>query len=163
MIRVLFVCTGNICRSPSGEGVLQHMLEQAGLAGEVEVDSCGLGGWHVGEGPDERSQAQAARRGYDLSQQKARQVHSSDFATFDRIIAMDKGHLRQLRAAQPATSKSDIRLMLDYAGQPGTDVPDPYYGGPEGFEAALDMIEAGCRGLLDEIRADLGCKPDRKG
>lgn len=156
MIRVLFVCTGNICRSPTGEGVFRHMVAQAGLDGEIEVDSCGMESWHRGNPPDRRSQDHAARRGYDLSQLRARRLTREDFETFHRIIAMDAGHLGKLRAHQPAISEADIRLMMDYAGRPGLDVPDPYYDGAEAFEQALDLIEEGCRGLLEEIRADLG-------
>ena len=156
LIRVLFVCTGNICRSPTGEGVFRRMVVDAGLDGEIAVDSCGMEGWHRGNPPDRRAQEHAAKRGYDLSDLRARRLAREDFESFQRIIAMDAGHLSKLRGLQSAISEADIRLMMDYAGQTGTDVPDPYYDGPEAFDLALDLIEEGCRGLLEEIRADLG-------
>jgi protein-tyrosine phosphatase len=144
MKKILFVCTGNICRSPTAEAVLRHLAKEAGV--EVEVQSAGIGNWHVGQPADERAQHHARGRGYDLSLQRARQVRSRDFAEFDLIVAMDRGHLAILEAACPRPERGKLRLLV-----PGRDVPDPYYGGPEGFERVLDMVEEGCRGLLHEI------------
>lgn len=145
-MKILFVCTGNICRSPTAEGVLRELARREGLA--VHVESRGTHDYHVGEPPDERAQHHAKRRGYDLSGQRARHVAKSDFEVFDLIVAMDRGHLRLLERACPSHLKSKLRPFL-----PDGDVPDPYYGGPEGFEQVLDTIEEACRGLLAEISA----------
>ena len=142
---MLFVCTGNICRSPTAEGVLRTLAEKENL--KIHVESRGTHDYHVGEPPDERAQHHAKRRGYDLSRQRARHVSKSDFETFDLIVAMDRGHLRLLARICPPHLASKLRPFL-----PQADVPDPYYGGPEGFEQVLDMIEEACRGLLAEIR-----------
>lgn len=156
MIRVLFVCSGNICRSPSAEGVFRALIAKQGLSGRIETDSAGTGDWHAGEPPDERSQEAALRRGIDLSGIRARQVVGEDFARFDVILAMDNGHLRHLMRMAPPTAKGRVRLFLDYApGATGRDVPDPYFGGGAGFDRVLDLIEAGCAGLLAELRARL--------
>jgi len=143
--RILFVCTGNICRSPTAEGVLRHLARDAGV--EVHVESAGTGDWHVGDPPDERAQHHAKGRGYDLSAQRARQVSAEDFDAFDLIVAMDRGHLGILQQDCPRQHRAKLRLLV-----PGRDVPDPYYGGPEGFERVLDMVEEACRGLLQELR-----------
>ncbi|WP_247661130.1 low molecular weight protein-tyrosine-phosphatase [Ideonella alba] len=151
-VRVLMVCTGNICRSPTAEGVLRALAAQAGWRQRLEVDSAGTTAYHVGEPPDERSQAHALRRGYDLSAQRARQVQDEDFRRFDWILAMDRGHLRELRDRAPVLVHDRIRLLLDFApGLAGRDVPDPYYGGATGFEQVLDLVEEGCRGFLAEV------------
>jgi len=152
---VLFVCTGNICRSPTAHGVLLHKLREAGLADWVRVDSAGTHDYHVGEPPDARAQAHALRRGYDLSALRARQVLREDFDSFDRILAMDRGHLSLLRRRAPA-GYANLGLFMDYA-QPssGPDVPDPYYGGAQGFERVLDMIEHAAAGLLHAVAQDL--------
>ena len=142
--RILFVCTGNICRSPTAEGVLRHMAKAAGA--EVHIESAGTGGWHVGHPPDARAQHHARRRGYDLSAQRARQVAARDFEAFDLIVAMDRGHLAALRAQCPPEHREKLRLLV-----PGRDVPDPYHGGDEGFERVLDMVETACAGLLREL------------
>ena len=150
-MKVLFVCTGNICRSPTAEGVLRHMAEQAGYADQMEIDSCGIGGWHVGEPPDRRSQSHAQRRGYDLSAQRARQVRPNDFDHFDHILAMDGTHLADLKAMAPDHSLERVRLFMEFApDQAAVDVPDPYYGGAGGFENVLDLVEAACAGILKE-------------
>jgi protein-tyrosine phosphatase len=158
MVRVLFVCTGNICRSPTAEGVFRFQVDAAGLGGWIEADSAGTHGYHVGEPPDSRTIRAAGRRGYRLEALRARQVAAADFADFDLILAMDRGHQRDLRRLAPGGGRAEIGLFLDYAPDLGLrDVPDPYYGGAQGFEQVLDLCEAGCRGLI----AALGAKADR--
>ena len=144
-MRVLFVCTGNICRSPTAEGVLRELSRQQGVA--LHVESCGTHDYHVGEPPDERAQHHARKRGYDLSAQRARHVSREDFERFDLIVAMDRGHLRLLKQLCPSHLHGKLRSFLENA-----DVPDPYYGGSEGFERVLDLVEEACRGLLAEIK-----------
>jgi protein-tyrosine phosphatase len=152
-VRVLFVCTGNICRSPTAEGVFRAMVDACGLADRIEADSAGTGAWHRGEPPDERAQRAAAARGIDLSGQRARQVTATDFERFHLIVALDRSHRRHLRAVAPDGGQDRIRLLMDYAPQAAaSDVPDPYYGGPGGFDRVLDLIEAGADGLLRAIR-----------
>jgi protein-tyrosine phosphatase len=156
-MRVLFVCMGNICRSPTAEGVMAALLRDEGLDGTVELDSAGTGGWHAGSPPDERATAAAAQRGIELTG-AARQVRSSDFADFDLLVAMDRDNERDLLAAAPdATARAKVRLLRAYdsesAAKGDLDVPDPYYGGPDGFERVLDVVDAGCRGLLADVRA----------
>ena len=145
-MKVLFVCTGNICRSPTAEGVLRHLASKMGIP--VHVESAGTHDYHVGECPDERAQTHAKKRGYDLSAQRARQLRKRDFEEFDVIIAMDRGHLRILEQNCPPQHRAKLRMLVD-----GHDVPDPYYGGAEGFEQVLDMVEAACLGLLAEIKS----------
>jgi protein-tyrosine phosphatase len=145
-VNVLFVCTGNICRSPTAEGVLRTLAAREGI--ELHIESAGIGRWHVGCAPDERAQHHAKGRGYDLSRQRARQVEPFDFERFDLILAMDRGHLRALQRMAPERHRTKIRLFV-----PERDVPDPYYGGPEGFEEVLDLVEAACRDLLRELKA----------
>jgi protein-tyrosine phosphatase len=145
-MRILFVCMGNICRSPTAEGVMRRLIADAGL--DIEVDSAGTGGWHVGEPPDERATLAARRRGVTL-EGAARQVRPADFRRFDLLVAMDRSNLRQLLDMAPDDeTAAKVRLLVADA-----DVPDPYYGGDRGFETVLDMVEAACRGLLDELRA----------
>ena len=154
MVKVLFVCTGNICRSPTAEGVFDKLVNDAGLAGEVHVESAGTNAYHEGEPPDRRSQAAARQRGIDLSQQRARQVNEADLQTFDYILAMDEGHLNDLARMVSTPPGTRLSRFLDFApDRPEQDVPDPYYGGPDGFENVLDMIEAASQGLLADIRA----------
>jgi protein-tyrosine phosphatase len=143
---ILFVCTGNICRSPTAEAVLRHLAAEEGL--ELHIQSAGIGDWHVGAAPDERAQHHAQNRGYDLSELRARQVAKEDFARVDLILAMDRGHLRALERMAPREHRHKVRLFV--AGQ---DVPDPYDGGPEGFEHVLDLVEATCRDLVRELKS----------
>jgi protein-tyrosine phosphatase len=145
-VKVLFVCTGNICRSPTAEGVLRRLAEIENV--NVHVESRGTHDYHIGEPPDDRAQHHAKRRGYDLSEQRARHIGRRDFEEFDLVLAMDRGHLRILQRLCPPQHARKLRLFLQE-----NDVPDPYYGGPEGFERVLDLVEAACRSLLTEIRA----------
>lgn len=156
MIRVLFVCTGNICRSSTAEGVMRSLIAEAGLAERIEVDSAGTHGYHVGEPPDRRSQAAARARGHDLSDQRARRLRPDDFREFDLLVALDRGHQALLERQAPPDGTARIALMMEFAdgAETGADVPDPYYGGHADFELALDLIEAASRGLLDHLRRD---------
>src|SRR5947209_5968529 len=132
-MKILFVCTGNICRSPTAEGVFRHLAAAAGLSDRVQVDSAGTHGYHVGEAPDARSCAAAAARGVDLSQLRARRVHLDDFETFDMILAMDREHLSRLEALRPNGARAEVELFLDFHPKhKGADVPDPYYGAQDG-------------------------------
>jgi protein-tyrosine phosphatase len=149
IVRVLFVCLGNICRSPTAEGVFRHLLTQQEPKLQIEVDSAGTADYHVGDPPDSRSQRAALRRGIDLSGLRARQVAPDDFARFDLILAMDRDNLRELEAIRPKQSRARAQLFLDYAPDLGRqEVPDPYYGGASGFEEVLDLCAAASRGLL---------------
>ncbi len=148
---VLFVCLGNICRSPLAEGVFRQLAEREGV--DVEVDSAGTGDWHLGYAPDERAQAVAAKNGVDIAALRARLVTPEDFDRFDHIVAMDASNLANLEAMRPERSKAEIARLLDYAAETGVpDVPDPYYGGPEGFDETYRLVEAGAKGLLNAIR-----------
>jgi protein-tyrosine phosphatase len=144
-MKVLFVCTGNICRSPTAEAVLRKLSAESMV--RIHVESCGTHGYHVGDPPDPRTQDHARRRGYNLSAQRARQLADGDFAAFDLILAMDRGHLLFLQQRCPAEHQPKLRLFLGER-----DVPDPYYGGAEGFEEVLDLVEPACAGLLQELR-----------
>lgn len=154
-MRVLFVCLGNICRSPTAEGVLRHKLQLAGLADRVLVDSAGTGAWHVGKAPDPRTRAAAEQRGYLLHDLRARQVQGEDFARFDLILAMDHDNLRELRRLSPASGGAELDLFLRRGGLAEHEVPDPYYGGADGFERVLDMVELACDRLIEQIREAL--------
>jgi protein-tyrosine phosphatase len=143
-VRLLFVCLGNICRSPTAEGVLRHLLAERGLEDQVEVDSAGTGGWHVGAAPDARATAAASRRGIDLAG-AARQVVPADFEEFDLLLAMDGANLAELRRLAPAGTEHKLRLLAP------VDVPDPYYGGDDGFDVVLDLVTDACSRLLDEL------------
>jgi len=143
---VLFVCTGNICRSPTAEAVLRHLAAEEGI--DLRIASAGIGDWHVGSAPDKRAQHHAKGRGYDMGALRARQVRPSDFAEFDLILAMDGGHLQALQRMAPPGQRHKVRLFIA-----GRDVPDPYYGGPAGFEQVLDLVEAACRDLLQELKS----------
>jgi len=151
---VLFVCTGNICRSPTAEGIFRKLAADAGMAEAVTADSAGTHGYHAGEPPDPRAQRAAAKRGYDLSALRARTIEDSDFQRFDLILAMDRDHYSILSSAQPMTAHK-VKLMMSYARRfKEREVPDPYYGGPQGFERVLDMLEDAAEGLLDSLRRD---------
>ena len=143
-VRLLFVCLGNICRSPTAEAVMRSVVHERGLADVVEVDSAGTGDWHVGSPPDSRACAAAARRGVEMTG-TARQVSVADFAAFDLLLAMDADNLRALRRLAPPGTEHKVRLLAD------VDVPDPYYGGDDGFETVLDLVDGACRRLLDEL------------
>ncbi len=154
MTRILLVCLGNICRSPLAQGVLEQRLRVSGLFHRVRADSAGTQGYHLGESPDPRAVEAAARRGYDISGQRARRVRDGDFQSFDYILAMDQDNLQQLTARCPAAEVGRLQLLMDFAPGPDRqDVPDPYYGGEDGFERALDLIEAAVDGLILELKA----------
>lgn len=154
MVKVLFVCKGNICRSPTAEGVFKALVEKEGLSDKISVDSAGTGSWHVGEPPDPRSQEVAKQRGIDLSSIRARQVTRSDFAAFDYVLAMDACNYRKLEKICPFEAEDKLAMFLEFASNKEvTDVPDPYYGGPSGFDDVLDLIENGSKGLLEDIKA----------
>lgn len=165
-VRLLFVCLGNICRSPTAEAIMQTRVAEAGLSEQIVVDSAGTGRWHVGSPPDERSMAEARRRGVEMTS-TARQVHIGDFEYFDLLLAMDEANrtdlddlaldddhrskVRLLRSFDPANAHVDASKL-----RPGhLDVPDPYYGGPNGFADVFDLVDAACRGLLDQIRSTM--------
>ena len=156
-MRILFVCMGNICRSPTAEGVMRALLRAEGLDRTVEIESAGTGGWHAGSAPDERAVAAARVRDIVVEGQ-ARQVTAEDFERFDLLLAMDRDNERELLARAPdQEARAKVRLLREFdpasvaAGD--LDVPDPYYGGPHGFDRVLDQVEAACRGLLDEVRS----------
>ena len=156
-VAVLFVCTGNICRSPTAEGVFRALLLKHGLQDKVRTDSAGTQDFHAGAPPDRRAIAHARARGYDISGLRARQLHEGDFAAFDLVLAMDRGHLQFMERICAPQYRARLKLFLDFAGVPDADVPDPYYGREEGFEQVLDMAEAASRGLIDHVRGYLGC------
>jgi protein-tyrosine phosphatase len=152
-VKILFVCLGNICRSPTAEAVVRTLAVREAPELELEVDSAGTAGYHVGEPPDPRTRAAAARRGYDLTELRARIVEPGDFERFHLILAMDRENLTVLRRRAPQAAQERLRLFLEFA--PDTeaeDVPDPYYGGPNGFEEVLDLVEQAARGLIRDLR-----------
>lgn len=152
-VKVLFVCMGNICRSPTAEGVFLHKLKEAGLQDIVEVDSAGTHAYHIGEQPDSRAQKTALRRGIDLANLRARRAVAEDFERFDYVLAMDRDNLEALAKICPYGSEYKLQLFLSYAPNMETDeVPDPYYGGAMGFERVLDMVEEAANGLLQDIQ-----------
>ena len=151
-LKVLFVCLGNICRSPTADGVFRKLVTDAGLDGLIEVDSAGTAAWHIGKSPDPRTQQAAAKRGYDLSGLRARQAVAEDFYEYDHILAMDLSNLDNLKQLQPSDGKARLGLFLDYAPALGLkEVPDPYYGGADGFEQVLDLVETAGKNLLVEL------------
>lgn len=157
-IRVLFVCLGNICRSPTAHGVFRQRIVDAGLDAQVAIDSAGTGDWHIGKAPDTRARAAAAGRGFDIEDLRARQVRATDLQTFDYVLAMDAENLADLQALAATTADTRARIALfgDYsAAYAGLAVPDPYFGGENGFEHVLDMIEDASDGLMAELNARL--------
>lgn len=155
-MKVLFVCTGNICRSPTAEAVLRGLAVRRKLGERVFADSAGTHGYHIGEPPDPRTRDAAGRRGYPMAGMVARKVSVSDFAAFDLVVAMDQGHFHALKRLAPPGAAGKLRLFMDWVDDAASrDVPDPYYGGPSGFEDVLDIVEAGVAALLDEIERKL--------
>jgi len=150
--RVLMVCMGNICRSPTAEGVFRRIVEQAGLAADVDIDSAGTHAYHVNEPADRRATAAAERRGYSLEGIRARRVSETDFERFDYIVAMDRDNLDALRQQASEEHADKLHLFLEFAGAAEDEVPDPYYGGAAGFERVLDLVEEASRGLLETLR-----------
>jgi protein-tyrosine phosphatase len=159
-MKVLFVCTGNICRSPTAEAVFRAKAAARGMGERVFADSAGTHGYHVGDPPDPRTADAARRRGYPMTGMFARKVSAADFQAFDFVVAMDEGHHRLLERMAPRGGKAKLRLFMDLVREAThRDVPDPYYGGPEGFDHVLDLVEAGIDALLDEIEARLASAP----
>ncbi len=156
VIKVLFVCTGNICRSPTAEGVLRRKLAEAGLDGRVSVDSAGMIDYHAGNPPDRRAIQHAARRGYDLQDLRARQLSHADFEAFDLLLGMDRDHFNQLVRLCPPPLARRVKLFLEYAAVAGlpSEVPDPYYGGAADYDYALDLIEPGVEELMAALQRD---------
>ena len=153
LVNVLFVCLGNICRSPTAEGVFRHLVAEAGYSDKIRTDSSGMAGWHTGNPPDERSQAAARRRGIEIGDLRARQTTAGDFEVYDYILAMDRQNMADLIDLCPPGREDRLHMMLDFANSPDTaEVPDPYYG-DSGFDLVLDLVENASRGLLDHIRA----------
>ena len=151
-LRVLMVCMGNICRSPTAEGVLRALVQRAGLQRRITVDSAGTHDYHVGRPPDERAQQHAARRGYDLSAQRARQLQARDFSDFDLVLVMDDPNERAARALCPPAQRHRLHRLTDFCTRHRAhEVPDPYYGGAAGFEAVLDLVEDACDGVLQAL------------
>lgn len=151
LVRVLFICMGNICRSPTAQGVFERLVAEAGLAGAIAADSAGTAGYHVGESPDSRAVRAARKRGLDIGHQRARKARPEDFLDFDIILAMDRGNMRNLAHLAGTQGREKLRLFLDFAPHLGEDVPDPYYGGADGFERVLDLCDAAGRGLLAHL------------
>ena len=151
-ISVLFVCMGNICRSPTAEGVFRHFVQEAGLAERIKIDSAGTHAYHTGEPADRRASAAAEQRGYSLADIRARRVQTDDFENFDYIVAMDRLNHVTLIDQADAEHHDKIRLFLEFASVPEDDVPDPYYGGAAGFERVLDLVETASRGLLETLQ-----------
>ena len=159
-LSVLFCCMGNICRSPTAEGVFRRQVTAAGLDNRIRIDSAGTHDYHVGHAPDPRSRAAAAGRGYELGALRARLVTVQDFARFDYILAMDNGNLAELRRMAPREYRSKPRLIMEFGDRhAATEVPDPYYGGVAGFEEVLDLAEDACAGLLVAMKKELGLSP----
>jgi protein-tyrosine phosphatase len=157
MVKVLFVCMGNICRSPTAQGVFEFLVNSEELSHAITIDSAGTYAYHIGELPDARARSAALKRGIDLGNQRARRVTESDFREFDYVLAMDRENYDDLEAICPSEQTGKLRLFLDFAPELGVrEVPDPYYGGSNGFERVLDLIEHASRGLLAAIRRQHG-------
>jgi protein-tyrosine phosphatase len=154
--RLLFVCLGNICRSPAADGVMRSLVEAEGLGERIAIRSAGTGGWHVGKLPDQRMRSAAQKRSYDLSS-RARQVSTEDLRDYDLVLVMDQQNLRDMRSYDPLSQfTAKVRLFCEFcSNHQETEVPDPYYGGEQGFELVLDLLEDGCRGVLQHIRSVL--------
>lgn len=159
--RILCVCTGNICRSPTAEAVLRQKFQQAGLSNNVEIDSAGTHGYHIGASPDPRSKAAGIARGYDFTGQAARKLEAQDYEHFDLILAMDQGHMAIMEQQKPGNSRAELMMMRAFSppdqqstGQPA-DVPDPYYGADRGFDEVLDLIEAAADGVVADVASRL--------
>ncbi len=156
MTKVLFVCLGNICRSPTADGIFRELVKREKLDQKITVDSAGTGDWHIGKAPDSRTVAAAKKRGYDLSVLRARQVSMADFDEFDYVLAMDNANLRDLQRLKPAHFTGHLGLFLEFGSDKNhREVPDPYYGGNDGFELVLDLVEEAAEGLLAHIRQRL--------
>ncbi|MCA1772290.1 MAG: low molecular weight phosphotyrosine protein phosphatase [Halomonas sp.] len=151
-MKVLFVCLGNICRSPTAEGVFRRELARAGWQDRVMVDSCGVGRWHVGNAPDPRAQAAAQQRSIDISELRARQLKPQDFVDFDYVLGMDSENLAAMQAMKPDHADAHVGLFLDFADTAESEVPDPYYGGDQGFEHVLNLLEAAAKGLVEHLQ-----------
>ncbi|CAE6712187.1 low molecular weight protein-tyrosine-phosphatase [Paraburkholderia haematera] len=160
-VSICFVCLGNICRSPTAEGVMRRLVGEAKLAERILVDSAGTGDWHIGQPPDDRAQRAAGRRGYELAALRGRQIAAGDFEHFDLLIAMDDKNVAALRQVCPAEQRDKIRLLMEFVPEAdgrwggAREVVDPYFGGTEGFEQVLDQCEAACRGLIAALRPQL--------
>jgi protein-tyrosine phosphatase len=164
MVKVLFVCMGNICRSPMAQGVFHKLVQEAGLEGQVSIDSAGTHSYHVGDAPDSRAQSVLRSRGIDISGLRGRQVADLDFKQFDYILAMDTANLNNLKRRASSGYHDKIRLMLACSRKyPNLDVPDPYFGGVEGFDEVLNMVEDGAQGLLKQIQHDLAQRTRHAG
>jgi len=154
-MRVLFVCLGNICRSPTAEAVFRARLDSTDLSAQVQCDSAGTAGYHAGEAPDRRATEAARNRGYDMSHLRARQVRDEDFDVYDLILAMDRNNLADLRRRADSRFHHKLKLFLEFTSAPALEVPDPYYGGPEGFDHVLDLVESASDGLILHLRERL--------
>ena len=155
MVKILFVCLGNICRSPTAEGVFTQLVEKEGLVDRVVIDSAGTGEWHIGSPPDARACKAAAARGYDLTALRGRLVTRKDFETFDYVLAMDEENVRALKRIAPRELAHKIRLFTEFGSRGASHVPDPYAGGAQGFELVLDLVEDAAQGLLRHIRSEI--------
>ena len=147
------VCTGNICRSPTADGILRKLVADAGLGDRIEVDGAGMEGWHTGDGPSRLAVEEAARHGYDLSPLRARQIKAADYQEFDLILAMDDGHMARLKSGYPDGARAELAMFLDADRTADRhDVPDPYYGGADDYRYSFELIESGCKAWLDTLR-----------
>ena len=163
-VRVLFVCMGNICRSPTAEAVFKHHLVKSGLAREVYADSAGTHDYHVGDPPDARAQEAARKRGYDMNALRGRLVTYEDLMEFDYVLAMDEINLQHLRRNCLSEHRNKLRLLTEFSDKfSGSEIPDPYYGGPRGFDTVLDMIEGSVQGLIAQLKKDAGRSPEQPG